>query len=39
MGSAEYIGPFATLVYGSIILIIIVAGIYVCYYLFTGRRL
>jgi len=37
--SAEYIGPFTTLVYGIIILIIIIAGMYVCYYLFTGRRL
>jgi hypothetical protein len=37
--SAEYVGPFATLVYGIIILIIIIAGLYVCYYLLTGRRL
>jgi hypothetical protein len=37
--SAEYVGPFTTLVYGSIILIIIIAAIYVCYYLMTGRRL
>jgi prolipoprotein diacylglyceryltransferase len=37
--SAEYVAPFATLVYGIIILVIIIAAIYVCYYLITDRRL